>query len=573
MKLYSKILFTVLVPILSSCEGYFDKSMETTMNEDIVFSSYENAASVAYSVYADLPQGLSEIWGSSSSAMMASATDEAEFAIQNHSVQKFNLGSWSPTDLPNNPFSNYYASIRKVYNFLENADRVNYDDVKNNPSQPGVYEQRIENIRQLKHEVLLLRAFYMFELIKRFGGVPIVKEKFTTDVDYSTIKRNTLEECVNEIVYWCDSTAKVLPAKQPDAELGRLTSGAAKALKSEVLLFAASDLWNDNAWAADYEYPELISLPVGDRNQRWKDAANAAKAVIDMESEAGYGLDNLDNLFNSTSFTSKEIIFCKRDAASNSFETTNIPIGFDKATGGNCPSQNLVDAFDVIDNSGSEPVAQSFDWTNPVHVASPYTNRDPRLEKFIITNNSYFKSRNVECWTGGLDGQGVRNATPTGYYIRKYVYPWSDLNIGQTSVHTWIYIRLAEIYLNYIEALNECDPTNPDIKIYYNKIRSRAGMPDMPEGLGQDEVRELIRKERFVELCFEGKRFFDLRRWMDDDALAAPLRAVEITKNGENFTYKPYDLESRVFSPKMYFYPIPQTEINKMPHWPQNPLW
>ena len=561
--------FNILIGIacllsLASCEDYLDKGIETTMDERFTFASYDNAIQVAYGVYTDLPRGLQQIGGA---ALLASATDEAEFAIQTNSVQRFNLGSWRASNLPDNPFSTYYTAIRKAYIFLDKADDIYLGDVKDNPAQPGVYEQYLANIDQLKSEVQLLRAYYMFELIKRFGGVPIVNKRYeSSDVDRETIQRASLEECVNEIVRVCDACAANLPAVQPDAELGRLTAGAAKALKAEVLLFAASELWNNSSWASGYAHPEYISLPAGDRTQRWKAAADAAKAVIDMEGVAGYKLDTYDNLFGPNGFKSKEVIFCRQEAASNNFEKVNLPISYDKVTGGNCPTQNLVDLFQMADGS-------DFDWNDPDMKADPYANRDPRLGKFVVTNNSYFKTRNVECWTGGLDGPGVRNCTPTGYYLKKYVYPDTDLMRDQTSVHAWIYIRLAEMYLNYIEALNEYKPGDPDIKLYYDKLRTRAGMPGLPAGLDQAAVRDLIRRERAVELCFEGQRFFDLRRWMQGDVLGQPVRAVRITKSGDRFSYEPYKLEDRAFEPKMYFYPIPQSELNKMPHWDQNPLW
>ena len=559
--------------ILTSCEGYLDRPMETSQSKEITFSSYDGAITVAYGTYYDLPQGLSQIWGSNGSAMLASASDEAEFTNQTHSVQKFNTGAWRPTDLPDNPMSTYYAAIRRAYDFIENVGMVNYDDVKDNPSQPGVYEARLENVEQLKNEVMLLRAFFMFEMVKRFGGIPIISGKLDQDVDYSTIQRSSLQDCVDEIVRWCDETAKVLPARQTNENLGRLTKGAALALKSDVLLWAASELWNNSSWAAGYAHPELISLPAGDRKARWKAAADAAKDVIDLIPEAGYALDSYDNLFGATGYRSSEIIFCRRDGASNSFEKTNLPIHFDLVTGGNCPSQNLVDMFQV---KVDDETAVDFDWSDPDMAADPYANRDPRLAEFIVTNNSTFKGTAIQCWTGGLDGAGVRNATPTGYYIKKYVNPDLDLLAGATSIHTWIYYRLPEIYLNYIEALNEYDPGNADIKTYYDLIRDRAEMPGLPSGLDQDEVRRLIRNERAVELCFEGKRWFDLRRWMDAESLGADLRAVEITRNASDgsFTYEPYILEQRSFDPsKMWFYPIPQSEINKMPHWAQNPGW
>ena len=549
-----------------SCEDYLDKNMVTTQNEEFTFASYQNAITVAYSVYADLPDGFSEVYGSAGSALLASASDECEFAVQTQNVQKFNLGSWSPTNLPDNPFSKYYAAIRKVYNFLDDADTIDYSDVKDNPDQPGIYESRLLDVEQLKSEILLLRAYYMFELVKRWGGVPIVRERFSTDKDKNEIKRASLQECVDEIVKACDDAAAKLPAKQSDEELGRLTKGAALAIKSEVLLFAASELWNNPSWASGYSNPELISLPSGDRAVRWKAAADAAKAVIDMEAEAGYALDTYSNLFGPKGFSSPEVIFCRRAGASNSFEKVNYPISYDNVTGGNCPTGNLVDMFQMADGS-------DFSWDNPAHRADPYAGRDPRLAEFVLTNNVQFKDRRVECWTGGRDGAGVRNASPTGYYLKKYVYQWNDLTQNQMSVHSWIYIRLAEVYLNYIEALNEYKPGDPDIKAYYDRIRTRAGMPGLPAGLSQAQVRELIRRERAVELCFEGKRFFDLRRWMLSSELGAPVRSVEVTKNGESFTYSPYKLEDRAFSPSMYFYPIPQAEINKMPHWVQNPLW
>lgn len=569
MKSRIYILSLCSLAFLTACEGYLDKPMETTYDEDLTFASYENAKAVAYSMYADLPQGLSQIWNSQGSAMLASASDEAEFAVQNHNVQKFNLGSWMPSDMPENPFNTYYAAIRKAYNFLENVDKINFDDVKDNPDQPGTYETYLQDIEYFKSEVMLLRAYFMFELIKRYGGVPNVREKFDVDADRGAIQRASLEECVEEIVHWCDATAKILPVVQAEGREGRLTVGVARAIKSQVLLFAASELWNNPSWASGYSNPEYISLPAGDRMARWKAAADAAKAVIDMEDEAGYKLDTYKNLFGATAYNSPEIIFARRDGKSNSFEMVNFPIGYDKATGGNCPSQNLVDQFQVVKNKQ----ASDFDWHNPAQAADPYADRDPRLAQFIVTNNSKFGSRAVECWTGGVDGDGVRNATPTGYYLRKFVNPDLDLLKGETAFHTWILIRLAEVYLNYIEALNEYSPGHADIKIYYDKLRDRAGMPGLPSGLSQDEVRKLIRQERAVELCFEGQRFWDLRRWMDKVALAEPLRSVKITKTASGFIYKPYELETRSFEDKMYFYPIPQAEILKMPHWKQNPGW
>lgn len=563
------IVFASTLMLTACGEDYLDKEVTTSQTEEIAFGSYSKAVSVAYSVYSDLPQGLSQIGGS---AMLAAACDEAEFAVQTASVQRMNNGAWMASNLPENPYSTYYTAMRKAFNFIEHADNVNMDDVKDNPDQPGVYESRQKDLAMLKEEVSLLRAFYLFELIKRYGGVPLVKGKLNYG-DNIVIERSSLQDCVDEIVNICDETAPKLPLVQADAEYGRLTRGAALALKADVLLFAASDLWNNASWAAGYEHPELISLPqTKSRAERWKEAADAAKAVINIEGNAGYAIDTYTSLFGATAYKSKEVIFCRRADKTNSFEKTNLPIGFDYTTGGNCPSANLVDAFTV---KVSAKVAKEFDWNDPDMASNPFKGRDPRLAKFIITNGSSLKGRTVECWKGGLDGEGVRNCSPTGYYINKFIDSSLDLSKSQTSIHTWIYYRLADIYLMYAEALNEYDPGNADIKVYYDKVRNRSGvkMAPLDATLSQADVRNLIRRERQVELCFEGKRFFDIRRWMDETALGAPLRGLKIEKNGDSFVYTPYEVEKRVFEKKMYFYPIPQSEMNKLPSMIQNPGW
>jgi hypothetical protein len=219
----------------------------------------------------------------------------------------------------------------------------------------------------------------------------------------------------------------------------------------------------------------------------------------------------------------------------------------------------------------------TFDWNNPAEAAAPYSNRDPRLGLTVVENNSFFQSRNVETFTGGLDGLPISQATKTGYYLRKYVDETLDIVLGRTSVHNWVVSRLAEVYLNYAEALNESDPGNADIALYVNLVRARSGvdMPALPAGLSQSEMRDRIRHERRIELAFEDHRAWDVRRWMQaPQTLGADLGGIVITKTGANsFTYQKAKVETRDFTPKMYLYPIPQGEliINKV--LVQNPLW
>lgn len=147
----------------------------------------------------------------------------------------------------------------------------------------------------------------------------------------------------------------------------------------------------------------------------------------------------------------------RRDGASNDFEKANYPVGYDLGNSGNTPSLNLLDDYEMLDGT-------AFDWNNKNHAANPYRGRDPRLAFTILSNMTKFNGRPVECWTGGRDGKGVPRATKTGQYLLKYIDPELNLLEGRTSVHTWVLIRLAEVYLNYIEALNEYQPAHSDIK-------------------------------------------------------------------------------------------------------------
>jgi hypothetical protein len=576
MKKNKIILFgTLALLYLNACED-LDREIITTVSEEEVNTIYNYTMNRATALYTDLPSGFSEIDG----AMSASTGDEAEHTLETSDVQLFNAGSWNAIYNPDNVWAKYFRAVRNVNLFLVTSDNVDLEVYRLDPAQQEVYTGRLAEIKRWKYEGRFLRAFYYFELIKRYGGVPIITDALTLGDDYSGINRNTLQECVQFIVDECDAAAEQLPAKYVDGDLGRVTKGAALALKAKVLLYAASDLWNNPSWASGYAQPLLISLPSGDRAVRWKAAADAAKAVIDLPGTT-YALHNnyRDLFITAQSYQNMEHILVRRHGASNSFEVDNYPVGFDKGKSGTTPSQNLVDAYEIkVDATTAVP----FDWNNPAHAANPYatsgaTARDPRLFLNVIVNNSAYKGRLMEIWTGGQDGKGKTLATKTGYYLKKFLDENINLLTGTTSVHSWPLIRLADVYLWYAEALNEYSPGHADIKSYVDKVRTRSGvgMPPVPAGLSQAEMREVIRHERLTEFAFEGHRVWDLRRWMKaPEVLGAPLKGVEITRSASSvFTYSVVNVENRVFEPKMYFYPVPQQELLKMPSWVQNPLW
>jgi starch-binding outer membrane protein, SusD/RagB family len=557
-------IFSILC--LGACVD-LERELITDLTESQIINSYENTQYRVNSIYTDIPSGYTPIDG----AMTASATDEAEHTLETSTIQKFNNGAWNAVDNPENLWSTFYRGIRKANQFLAASDSVNLDQYRLDPSAStqAVYKTRLAEVKRWKYEARFLRAFFYFELIKRYGGVPIFTKSLSIDDDFTGIKRSTLNECIQFITVECDSAAANLPVSYPASDLGRATKGAALALKSRTLLYAASDLFSNPAWASGYPNPELISL-TGSREARWKAAADAAKAVIDLPG-AGYDIhNNYRNLFITNSFTFTEVIFARRNGASNTFEKANYPVGFDLGQSGTTPSQNLVDAYEMKDGT-------KFDWNNPVHAANPYANRDPRLGETVLVNDATFKGRKVEAWKGGKEGSGVINATKTGYYLKKHVNENLNLLQGTTGVQSWNIFRFAEMYLNYAEALNEYNPGNADIKKYMDFLRSRIGvsMPLLPAGLSQADMRERIRNERRIELAFEDHRSWDVRRWLQaPQYLGAPLTGVDIIKKADgSFSYKPIKVEDRVFTPKMYLYPIPQGEINTSKGLVQNPLW
>ena len=577
MKKIKYFIISAMMLFLTACDDLLDPEVVVGTTTEQIIRSYNNTRSTATAIYSFLPDGFSYIDGT----LLAGASDEAEHTLETNLVQKFNAGSWNAVDNPDNAWSTNFKGIYNANLTLSNIDSVRMEYLRLDPSftSQELYKINMENMGRWKYEIRFLRAFFYFELVKRYGGVPIITEPLGLNDDFTLFPRRSLSDCIQFIVEECDSTAKALPLISTDEDLGRATKGAALALKSRVLLYAASDLYNDPSWAGGYEHPELISMTdEKTREERWIEAALAAKDVIDLASYSMSG--GYENLFRS--YNNQELILTRRYGESGSFERANYPIGYDGGNSGITPLGNLVDAYEVLKRG----VAMPFDWNNEEHSANPYIDRDPRLAATVLTNNTMFKGgaadpRPVEIWAGGRDGKGAPRATKTGYYMNKWIDPNLDLVRGQSSVHSWVLIRYAEILLNYAEAVtfgygyNGRVPgssiTTPAFAL--TTIRRRVGMP-LVFAQSKEQIIEAIKHERRIELAFEDHRLWDLRRWMDaPEALSAPARGVEITKvDDDTFSYKNIELEKRVWDNKMYFYPIPQKEV-EIAKWPQNPLW
>nr|WP_315814576.1 RagB/SusD family nutrient uptake outer membrane protein [Paraflavitalea speifideiaquila] len=197
------------------------------------------------------------------------------------------------------------------------------------------------------------------------------------------------------------------------------------------------------------------------------------------------------------------------------------------------------------------------------------------MAAIILFNNATFKSRKIETFSNGIDGPQKVNGSLTGYYMRKHIDLNLNLASNQTSQHNWIHFRLAEMLLNYAEALNEADGAVSDVYTAVNRIRTRVGMPGLPAGLTMEQMRARIRNERRIELSFEGHRYWDARRWdIAKTDFNRKMRGVKIDQPSPGvFVYTPYDLEERVFTANMNRYPIQLRDILANPKLEQNDGW
>ncbi|MDP4271268.1 MAG: RagB/SusD family nutrient uptake outer membrane protein [Bacteroidota bacterium] len=569
-----KIFFVaIFIAMLSSCEGYLDPGYDQTLTKSDVFSSYVYALNYVRTIYSYLPSGAFD---------ETFMTDESKHTDEASPFLIMNNGSWtSRTYVGSWTWGHYYAGIRRVHIFLENVDKAMFLDDNTYKLTPSVNDTLR---KQLRGEARFLRAFYYFELLKRFGdpsknlGIPIVPEKVLTINDTLDFARNKYDECVNYIVSDCDNAAAVLPVRRGGSDYGKASKAAALALKSRVLLYAASPLAN----------------PSGDV-EKWKLAADAANDVIKLAAVVPVGSksptykltdkatvsnDNMLSVF--TTPDNDEVLFSSPVVQSNGFEASNLPPSL--GGGGQInPTQDLVDAFESLTGY---PITDPKSGYNPTN---PYYRRDKRLAYFIALNGSQYgvavkdetpaqlAARTLDTYVGGKDGfNSSKNATKTGYYVRKFVDPNADIILNRkTATHFWVHFRYAEILLNYAEALAEIG----NISAAYDAlklIRDRAGLatPSALKSLSKDDFLERVRNERRVELCFEGHRFWDVRRWKQGETyFNAPIHGMKITKNGTTFTYEVFKVEDRVFDSKMYAMPLPYDEMQKSKLLKQNSGW
>ncbi|HMR82219.1 MAG TPA: RagB/SusD family nutrient uptake outer membrane protein [Niabella sp.] len=555
----SIILFTLVATLsgISSCK----RDILDVMPTDILTSEAIFQDSVLTEAYVlgryvraggpfTFGRPLSQVW-------LGSITDESIATYDNGSFSLVK-GIISPenSSFMANLWGENYRGIRECNIALQNLDKAPMSDARK---------------EWFKAEIRFIRAYRYHDLIVNYGGVPIMGDRVymlsDTDLD-SLYDRKPVQECISYTVNELNTAAVGLEksSKVFNIAWGRATKEAAMTLKSRLLLYAASPLYNEgkNGTAT-----------------QWAAAAAAAKEVMDLKKFSLY-TGGFAKLFLTEK--TPEAIYERTFTTTSthiSMERQNGPNGFG-GWAGNTPTQLLVDEFELIGPSdGVLPVLGYSDAEHMKPIINPdavalgyndktnlYARRDPRFGEMILYNGIVHRGRPIETFLpGGLDskdGNEPWNTSKTGYYPNKFLDPAKPVTSPPSTAGTqpWKYMRYAEVLLNYAEAQNEA--VGPDATVYsaINQVRARAGMPDIPAGLSQSEMRIRIRHERRIELLWEEHRFYDVRRWMiAPQTESLPVQGILPTKSGGVVTYERIKVFDRLWKDDYYWMPIPLADI------------
>ena len=563
------IIFFLILGLVS-CDDFLERTPKQNLDENEVFTDFVNAQSFQADIYSTLMNRFNAV-GDYQPVPLSSASDESESNAGYHGTKGFNMGNYDGLDAN---IDHYYTGIRKANLFIKNKDLVPYpdDDTKN----------------QMQGEVYFLRAFYYHELLKRFGGMPILTEDdLLIPGDDLMRPRSSYRDCFAFIMDDLKRAIEMLPATLPTNEYGRATKGAAMALKARVLLYAASPLSSNqkNEFGIDGDVDDWYE---SDGITWWQKAADAAMDVINLTDEEGNPVYELYQTESANPADAYEQLFFKRREHGNKeviFSRHAAPVGFDSdeinvwmpggefgGAGAVQPTQNFVDLFEMSNGLYIDEDGSGYDENNP------YANRDPRFYKTVIYHGSTWQGTVMDVTpTSTIFSSGT---FLTGYFVRKYLPEEVKKNSTTTAYHNWIYFRLAEMYLNYAEAMNEVEGPTQRVRDAINTVRARSGVVDIPSDLTTDKksMRKRIQRERAIELSFEEHRWWDARRWStgEDGELATEwfggkMYKMVITEEGGNITYNRVAYYTRIFQPRNNLYQIPISEMYINTQLVQNP--
>ncbi|MBQ8243080.1 MAG: RagB/SusD family nutrient uptake outer membrane protein [Bacteroidaceae bacterium] len=574
-KIWKPVFVACTIGCLASCSDQMDYNEYNIYDKDYITQNFANVGGFMTDIYNTVDYDFGNY---SSGAMQASATDESEYSILGNGIEDFYNGAWSPTNAKNGIWNSMYAGIKTCNHVIHELQGLTFDELKLNSD----YAAQLHRYENYKYESRFMRAYFYFCLVRQYGDVPLVTTEISAE-EANAVKRTAADEVFKFILDECNEIQSKITEDYSDLgqfatgteETGRADKLAVLALKARAALYWASPLFNQ----------------IGDK-ERYKTAALYTKELLEAAENRGKGLTaNYADLWAAASFNTasimKEILFGRRygsagSAGDNLVETNNYPAGIEGGAGGNCPTQNLVDAYDMINGKSINEAGSGYDEQNP------YKDRDPRLAATVAVNGdqwpTYSGAAKIETFQGGINGEPLTGATPTGYYLKKLCNGAISLASNSkftASRHTWLTFRMGEFYLNYAEAvfkyLGSADATSAEFPMSAreaaSKTRERAGMPAFDAGMDATTFWTKLCNERFVELAFEGHRFWDVRRWKEADKYFKNIVEMKLTKEADGtITYTRKNV-TRQWNDKMYLFPIPQAELLKNSNLTQNAGW
>ncbi|SEN48112.1 Starch-binding associating with outer membrane [bacterium A37T11] len=569
-----KILFILLCTTAFACKKDYEAVPLESITIDYVFDPLDslgtNSNRFLNAMYSDMfPQDvtINRVGGN----LLDAASDDAISSdLEENDASRLGKGRYNAYDRVSSDmiWGVCYKNIRAANIFINNIGIVPVNDSRFDPLPVGLTVKGT-----WKAEARFLRALAYFELLKRYGGIPLMGDNVLELGENVELPRNSFEACVDYIVSEMDAIQDSLlsyPVPSPSRNSHRVTKGAALALKARTLLYAASPLFN----GGNVDASNPLTGYSGFDKQRWLRAADASKAIMALGT---YKLvDNTTQLFITQYNT--EILFFKQWGANHSIESVNGPYGFGTQIGGNgqtSPTQELVDAFPM---SSGIPIGTAANY----NTNDPYANRDPRLSKTLFYNGARWLNSNLQTYDGGRNKpDGTTMQTRTSYYLKKFMGSFEEATQYSDVQRDYILFRYTEVILNYVEALNEYSGPSQDIYDLLISLRARAGiLPGdegnygIPTGLSQDQLRELIHTERRLELAFEEHRYWDIRRWKTaTSVMGQPLHGMQIVQTSGALTYNRIAVFEPRFTTAMYLYPIPDSEVLKNSQMQQNPGW
>lgn len=575
-KIKGIVISAATVLLLASCGDRMDYKEYNVYDKDYIEQNFIRIGGFMTNLYNVVDYDFGNF---SSGAMLASASDESEYSQVGNAIEDFYNGAWSPSNAKENLPSGWtkmYQGIATANAFLDEFQDATFSELDLNAD----YQAQMHRYKNYQYEARFMRAYYYFNLVKTYGGVPLIDRVMTAE-EVNQLERSSADDIFKFIISECDAIKDVIVANYSDLgqyalsaeETGRADRLAVLALKARAALYWASPLFN----------------PSND-SERWHQAALYTKQLIEACETRGKGLTaNYEDLWKNNAYNTatiaKEIIFGRRynstSAGDHVVEGYNYPVGVEGGTGGNCPTQNLVDAYDMKNGMAIDETGSGYDSSNP------YANRDPRLAATVAKNGDVwptYQKAALQTWQGGVNAEPQTNATPTGYYLKKLCNGSISLasnSTVQNATHMWLTFRMGEFYLNYAEAvfryLGSADATTSELPMSAreaaNKTRQRAGVGEFAAGMDNATFWTRYQKERMVELAFEGHRFWDVRRWKEADKFLKSITEMKLTLGEDGTISYARNTVSRQWDDKMYLFPIPQTELMKNPNLTQNPGW